>query len=100
MLLRIPFDLFEFKERVTTSSCMCAVSSVWTTVNKLIKSKATAKGDLKQTVKEQTQTEETLASAHSNSMKTAADHEQTSKACEDELKVIAEGAQTMTRHIV
>ena len=38
---------------------------------------------------------ETLASAHSNSMKTAADHERTVKAREDELKVIAEGAQIM-----
>ena len=63
--------------------------------NELIKSKATAEGGLKQTVKELTKAVETSASAHSNPVKTAADREQTVKARVDELKVIAEGAQIM-----
>ena len=63
--------------------------------NGLIKCKATAEGDLKQTVKELTQTEETLAAAHSSSIKTAADREQAAKAREYEPRVSAEGAQIM-----
>ena len=59
----------------------------------LIKSKATAEGDLEQTVKVLAKAEETLASAHGNCVKTAADHEQTVKAREDERKVIAESTK-------
>jgi len=58
-------------------------------------SKATAEGDLEQTVKELANAEEALASAHSNCMKTAADHEQTVKAREEELKVIAEATKIL-----
>ena len=63
--------------------------------DELFKSKATAEGDLEQTVKELAKAEETLASARSNCMKTAADHEQTAKAREDELKFIAEATKIM-----
>ena len=63
-----------------------------------IKSKATTEGDLEQTVKELALAEETLALAHSNSMKTAADHEQRAKPQEDELKVIPEATKISKTH--
>merc|ERR1719409_155835 len=51
--------------------------------------KATAEGDLSTTVKELKQSEEDLATANTNCMTTAADHEATVAARNEELKVIA-----------
>merc|ERR1719191_557861 len=51
--------------------------------------KATAEGDLSATVKALKESEEALATAHSDCMTTAADHEATVAARTEELKVIA-----------
>merc|ERR1719382_487535 len=51
--------------------------------------KATAEGDLATTVKELKQSEEDLTTANTDCMKTAADHEATVAARNEELKVIA-----------
>merc|ERR1712005_98771 len=52
-------------------------------------SKATAEGDLTETVKALKESEESLATANSDCMTTAADHEATVAARNEELKVIA-----------
>merc|ERR1719171_3035882 len=51
--------------------------------------KATAEGDLETTVKELKENEEALATSNSDCMTTAADHEATVAARNEELKVIA-----------
>ena len=61
----------------------------------LIQPRATVEGHHEQAVKELAEAGETLASAHSNFMRTAAGHEQPVKAREDELKITAEGAHIM-----
>ena len=63
--------------------------------HELIKIKATADSDLEQTVKLLAKAEETLATAHGNCVKTAADHEQTVKSREDERKLIAEATKVI-----
>ena len=51
-----------------------------------------------QTVEELAKAEETRAVAHSSCMSTAADHEHTVKAQEDELKVIPEATKVSEKH--
>jgi len=57
--------------------------------------KANAAGDLKMTIKELENADETLATAKSTCMKVGADHEMTVKAREEELKVIAEAKKIL-----
>ena len=56
-------------------------------------SKATAEGDIEQTVKMLANAAEALTSAQSNCMKTVADHVQAVKSREEEVIVIAEATQ-------
>jgi len=57
--------------------------------------KSTAEGDLQRTEKRLADTKQALETAHSSCMQTAADHEATIKAREEELKVIAEAKQIL-----
>uniref|UniRef100_A0A7S1PNG7 Uncharacterized protein n=1 Tax=Alexandrium catenella TaxID=2925 RepID=A0A7S1PNG7_ALECA len=60
-------------------------------------SQATAQGDLATTVKDLADSKSALDMANSNCMQTAADHEATVKAREEELKVIAEAKEVLSK---